>query len=337
MFSWGLVGPGAIAHRFADAVAQLPDARLARVVGRDAQRAREFADRWGAGNAVQSGADLQAMLADPSIDAVYIATPHAMHADAIARCIAAGKPVLCEKPLVPNAAIARPLLAAAQARGVFLMEAMWSRFLPAWEQVATWLREDAIGPVRAVQSSFCFSARFDAASRLFAPELAGGALLDIGVYNLSLSRWALRAAFGECPALSGLEVSAVLAPTGVDQRVSGTLAFAQGSVVQWICAVDAFADNSMHIVGESGCIVLPQRFWEAQEIVLKRPGQADDHRHLPFAINGFEYEITEAMTCIREGRLQSGRMPHAETMITLEWMDALRAQIGVRYPFEVPV
>lgn len=336
-FSWGLIGPGAIAHRFADAVTRMPDARLTRVVGRDTERARIFADRWSVGNTVQAGSDVDELLGDPGIDGVYIATPHAFHADAIARCLAAGKPVLCEKPLVPSAASAQPLLQASQRRGVFLMEALWSRFLPAWDQVATWLRDGVIGPVRAVQSSFCFPARFDPASRLFAPDLAGGALLDIGVYNLSLSRFVLQAAYGECPGLLRSDVSGVLAPTGVDQRVAGTLTFAQGSVVQWVCAVDSYADNSMQIVGESGSISLPHHFWEAQSIVLKRPGQADDRRDLPFSINGFEYEVAEAMACIRAGLFESKRMPHAETLITLQWMDAMRADLGVRYPFEISV
>jgi predicted dehydrogenase len=196
------------------------------------------------------------------------------------------------------------------------------------------VQEGAIGNVQAVQSSFCFPAPFDAHSRLFAPGLAGGALLDIGIYNISLSRGVLQAAFGTCPELMRSDVTGVLAPTGVDQRVAGTLTFAQGSVVQWVCAVDAYADNSMQILGASGCIVLPHHFWEAQEAVLKRPGHADDRRHLPFGINGFEYEIREAMDCIRAGRVESTRIPHAETLATLEWMDAMRAQLGVRYPFE---
>jgi len=123
----------------------------------------------------------------------------------------------------------------------------------------------------------------------------------------------------------------------VDQRVSGTLVFAQGSVVQWVCSVDSHADNSMQIVGESGCIVLTHRFWEAQEAILKRPGHADDQRVLPFSINGFEYEVAEAMACIRAGHFESKRMPHAETLATLQWMDAMRAHMGVRYPFEAPL
>ncbi len=335
-FSWALVGPGNIANRFAEALQHLPDAQLVRVAGRDRERALAFARRWSQDGCapIRAGASLQAVLDDPQVDGVYIATPHALHATAIAQCLAAGKPVLCEKPLVPSRAIAQPLVDLSRARGVFLMEALWSRFLPAYDQVGQWLAQGAIGRVRAVQSTFCFPATFDPQSRLFAPELAGGALLDIGIYNISLSRWVLQMEQGECPPLLQADVQGVLAPTGVDQRVSATLAFADGVVAQWVCALDAVADNRLQILGERGCIQVAANFWEARDAVLQRPGEADLHVRRPFATNGFEYEVIEAMRCIRLGLYESPRMPHRETLETLAWMDAIRTQLGVRYPFE---
>ncbi len=335
-FSWALVGPGNIANRFAEAVRHLPDAQLVRVAGRDLERAQAFAQRWSqSGRApIRASESLQAVLDDPQVDGVYIATPHAFHATVIAQCLAAGKPVLCEKPLVPSLAIAQPLVEQSRTRGVFLMEALWSRFLPAYDQIGQWLVDGTIGRVRAIQSTFCFPAIFDPQSRLFAPKLAGGALLDIGIYNISLSRWVLQMALGECPPLLHADVQGVLAPTGVDQRVSATLAFADGVVSQWVCALDAVADNGLQILGERGCIQVAANFWEAQEVVLKRPGEVDLQVCRPFATNGFEYEIMEAMRCIREGRLESPRMPHSETLATLAWMDAIRTKLGVRYPFE---
>lgn len=335
-FSWALVGPGNIANRFAEALQHLPDAQLVRVAGRDRERALAFARRWSQDGCapIRTSESLQAVLDDPQVDGVYIATPHAFHATAIAQCLAAGKPVLCEKPLVPSRAIAQPLVDQSRTRGVFLMEALWSRFLPVYDPVGQWLAEGAIGRVRAIQSTFCFPATFDPQSRLFAPELAGGALLDIGIYNISLSRWVLQMEQGECPPLLQADVQGVLAPTGVDQRVSATLGFADGVVSQWVCAVDAVANNSLQIVGERGCIQVAANFWEAQNAVLKRPGAVDQAVCRPFATNGFEYEIIEAMRCIRLGLYESPRMPHRETLETLAWMDAIRTQLGVRYPFE---
>ena len=334
-FAWALVGPGRIARRFAEAVRGLPDAELAWVVGRDLERAQAFARQWSRGApTAQASTALEVALADPRVDAVYIATPHAQHADAIVQCLAAGKPVLCEKPLVPSVAIAQPLVDQSQATGVFLMEAMWSRLLPGFDQIAQWVTSGAIGRVRAVQSSFCFPAAFDPSSRLFAPDLAGGALLDIGIYNLSLSRWVLETSLGACPPFVHSEVQGVLAPTGVDQRVSGSYAFEDGVAFQWVCAVDTSSSNSMLIMGDQGHIQIPRNFHHAEEVVLCRHGEAEQRVATPFDINGFEYQLAEAMRCIRAGLHESPRMPHSETLTTLAWMDSIRARLGVRYPFE---
>jgi predicted dehydrogenase len=335
-FSWALIGPGRIAHRFAEAVHALPDARLACVLGRDEQRTQAFAARWTdtTGSAIRATSQWDDILNDDSIDGIYIATPHAMHADGVQRCLVAGKPVLCEKPLVPNVVQAQILIALAQRNKVFLMEALWTRFLPAYAQISQWLRSGAIGPVRAIQSSFCFAATDDLDSRLYAPELAGGALLDIGIYNLSMTRWVLQTALGACPELRDLQVHGLLAATGVDQRLAATLAFDGGVVSQFVCGFDSQSDNALRIIGERGWISAPHNFWEATEVLLQVQGQPLQRMQTPFATNGFEGEIIEAMRCIRAGLIESSVMPHVETLATLEWMDAMRAKLGVRYPFE---
>ena len=335
-FSWALIGPGRIANRFAEAVEGLPNTRLACVLGRNAERTQAFASRWSSrGNGtVRATANWDDVLNDPRVHGVYIATPHAMHHDAVQRCLAAGKPVLCEKPLVPNVAQAQNLVALAQRQDVFLMEALWTRFLPAYAQMAEWLRSGAIGRVRSIQSSFCFAATGGPDSRLYAPELAGGALLDSGIYNLSVTRWVLQTALGTCPALRDLQVDGVLAPTQVDQRLAATLAFEGGVVSQFVCGFDSQSDNALRIHGEHGWISAPHNFWQATEVVLQSRSEPQQRVATPFAINGFEGEIVEAMRCIRAGLVESPQMPHAETLATLGWMDTMRAQMGVRYPFE---
>jgi len=334
-FAWGLVGPGRIAHRFADAVHRLPAQRLACVQGRDAARARAFAGAWSKDGAVVGwSTDLAALLSDPAIDGIYIATPHAFHAAAIEAALQAGKPVLCEKPLVPDAATAQRLVALARDRGLFLMEAVWTRFLPAYEVVAGWLRGAAIGPLRAIQSSFCFDTPFDAAARAFDPQQAGGALLDIGIYNLSVTRWVLQQALGAVDEAPAMHAHVLRGPTGVDHRLSVMLGFAGGVASQFVCGFDGAADNGLRILGQHGHVALPDTFWEARRALLCRTGEAPVVVERPFGINGFEYEIAEAVRCIRAGLAESPLMPHAETIATLRWMDALRAQIGLRYPFE---
>jgi predicted dehydrogenase len=337
-FAWALIGPGSIAHRFADAVHQLPGTHLRCVLGRDGARAAAFAQHWARdgqpGPAVL--ADIGALLGDERVDGVYIATPHASHAGFIRQCLQAGKPVLCEKPLVTSLGLAQELTALAQTRGVFLMEALWSRFLPAYAQAGAWLRAGAIGQLQGMQSSFCFPAPYDPNSRLFNPALAGGGLLDLGIYNLAMSRWAVEAATGApCPAPLGIQAQGTLAPTGVDQRVAGTITFPGGITSQFVCALDGAADNGLHLFGSAGSISLPSPFWGATEAVLRQPDGSAQTVAAPYRINGFEGEIEEAMRCIRAGLVESPRMPHAESLMLISGLDEMRRQVGVRYPFEI--
>jgi predicted dehydrogenase len=335
-FAWALIGPGRIARRFEEAVAAMPGTKLHAVLGRDATRAANFAAACataeGAGPVVARSFD--DLLADSSIDGVYVATPHAQHGEWVRRCLDAGKPVLCEKPLVPNHSQGLALVDLARERRLFLMEALWTRFLPIYSVVAEWLRDQAIGELRGMQSSFCFPAPFDPAGRLYDPALAGGALLDLGVYNLAVTRWVLQTARGACPEPSSIDARGVLATTGVDRRVSATLHFPCGFDSQFICGLDGVADNALTILGERGVIRLPTRFWQATTALLQRPGEPDQLVEHPFRINGFEYEIEEAQRCVRAGLIESPRMTHDDTLATLSWMDAIRRQIGVSYPFE---
>lgn len=335
-FAWGLIGPGGIAHRFADAVYRLPGTHLRSVLGRDAAKANAFVQHWSrAGKpAPQLAPTLEALLADDGIDGIYIATPHASHGEFARRCIAAGKPVLCEKVLVPSLPEAQALVALALNRQVFLMEALWTRFLPLYALLRQRLQAGDIGSVHAIQSSFCFAVPFNAESRLFNPALAGGTLLDIGIYNIAATRWILQAALGHCPEPTHMHATGTLAPTGVDQRVTATLEFPQGITSQFTCAFDSVSNNALHILGSQGSITLPRNFWEATEATLQRPGHMPELLHAAYAINGFEGEIEETMRCVRTGLLQSPLMPHSETLAIMGWLDELRRQLGVRYPFE---
>ena len=334
-FGWAVVGPGRIAHRFAEAVHRLPGMHLAVVHGRDAARTQTFAAHWTRDGVapVDATTSLAEALARPDVAGVYVATPHAFHGPAIRAALLAGKAVLCEKPLVASRAEALPLVELARERGAFLMEAVWTRFLPLYATVGAWLREGAIGPLRGLQSSFCFATTYEPASRMYDPALAGGALLDVGIYNLTMTRWVLQQALGACPEPSSLQASGRLAPTGVDQRVWATLDF-DGIVSQFTCGFDGPADNGLRIFGERGHIVVPRTFWEATEAELHVDGQTPVTVQVPFVINGFEGEVEETARGARAGLVESGVMPHAETLATLAWMDQIRSQLGVRYPFE---
>jgi predicted dehydrogenase len=326
---WGLVGPGGIAHRFADALGTRSDARLRAIVGRTPERSHAFAERWGA--CVHATVD--ALLSDPAVDAVYIATPHHAHADVAAACLQAGKPVLCEKPLAANAAQAMALVTLAHERGVFLMEALWTRYLPALRTAEGWLLDGRIGRVCTLQSSFGFHMPFDPTHRTFAPALAGGALLDIGIYNLSLSQWVMALqGVHETPRMQAL---GVLAPTGVEQRCAVQMQYADGTLSQFSCAFDSHHDNALRIHGERGHIVLGPRCWEPTQAALHLHGESPQVVHAAFAHNGFECQIDAAMAAIRAGAIEEPRMPHAQTLAVQQQIDELRGQLGaVRFPFE---
>lgn len=333
---WAVVGPGRIAQAFAKALHSLPDAALVSVCGRDAGRAAAFArDCTPAGKPLpDTCTDLPARLARGDIDLVYVATPHAQHAEAVEAALRAGCAVLCEKSLTPGRAQAEPLVALARERGLFLMEAVWTRFLPAYAQVKRWMDAGAIGRLRVIQSSFCFPVPFDPNDRLYDPARAGGALLDVGVYNLTATRWALQQALGHVPEPEALDVRGELAPTGVDRQVTATLHFADGISSQFVCGFAQRSDNSLRLLGDAGCIVLPKHFWMAQRVELHQGFGPPEVVDTPFACNGLEGEIAEAMRCVRAGLVESPLMTLDESLATLGWMDQLRARLGVRYPWE---
>ena len=327
-FNWGVIGPGGIANRFAGALAAVPGARLAAVFARDAAQGQAYADQWRAGGEpARVTTALPDLLADPSVDAIYIATPHSNHGEYIRAALLAGKPVLCEKPLVTTREEGQTLVDLARERGVFLMEALWTRFLPAYDMAGRLLREGAIGELRAMQSSFCFASVYDPQHRQWNPALAGGALWDIGIYNLAVTRWVLQQMNdGVCPEPVAMDVQAQMAPTGVDAAVNVTLHFPGGVTSQFRCGFDAASVNAFEALGSKAGLRFPLDFWQAEAVELVTRKAPAVRTEAPFIINGFEGEIAEAQACIRAGLVESPRMPHAETLALLGWMDAIRAR-----------
>ena len=327
---WGILGPGAIARSFATAIDALDGHEVTATGSRDPDRARAFnAERGYA--AAEAGTYAQ-LARSGAVDAVYVATPHPGHLEHAALALRQGKAVLCEKPLTVNASEARTMCGIAREHGVLLMEAMWSRFLPATRHVARWLAEGAIGEPLRLACSFGFKAPFDPKSRLFAPELAGGSLLDIGCYTLSLAALVFGDAVtgAEPPAL---EVDSELAPTGVDQHCNMTLRFSSGGEARLESSVCRHTDHTAVIEGSEGRIEIP-RFWRARRAVLYRGPRRAATAEFPFLANGYEYQALEVERLLREGALESPLLPHAESIALLELMDEIRRRMGVRYPFE---
>jgi dihydrodiol dehydrogenase / D-xylose 1-dehydrogenase (NADP) len=322
-FRWGVIGHGHISGTFREATATIDGAEIVAVAGRDLSRAQAYASEHGIDAAHDS---IDTMLSAGGLDAVYVCTPHTAHAEAALACVEAGVPVLVEKPMTPTAATTRELVAATAAAGVFAMEAMWTRFLPTLEAVRSWIDEGRIGEVQLLTASFGFRAPAMSDHRLFSPELAGGGILDVGVYPLALAQWL----YGSAP--EAVRAVGSVGETGVDEHVAISARYPGGGLAQLGCAVRANLDHHAVIRGTDGHIEIPA-FWSAQSATLFAEG-VEESTETAHTANGFEYQIEEVMGCVAEGRTESPRMPHAASVELAELSDEIRDQIGVRYPFE---
>lgn len=321
---WGILGCGNIARKFATGLQALDDAELVAVGSRTAGKADSFADEYGAG---RRHASYEELSADPEVDAIYVATPHPMHRDNAILCLEAGKAVLCEKPFTVNATDAQAVVDVARRRGVFLMEAMWTRFLPVMVQVRQWLADGLIGEPRMVTADFGFRAGVNPQARLFNPVLAGGALLDVGIYPISFACMI----FGPHP--DRIASTATLGETGVDEQAGIVLGYPGGELAVATTAIRTSTPHEARILGTDGRILIDPSFWKSERVVLQAGGN-EKVQELPLAGNGYNYEAAEVGRCLRAGELESPTMPLDETVAIIQVLDQIRAQWGLKYPME---
>lgn len=321
---WGILGTGNIASQFARGLAVMDDAELVAVGSRTAESAHEFGERFGARNRHGSYAELAG---DPDVEAIYIATPHPLHKDNTLLCLAAGKAVLCEKPFAINASQAQEMIDSARQRGVFLMEAMWTRFLPHMVKLRELLAAEVIGEVRMLQADFGFRTSFNPQGRLFDPALGGGALLDVGIYPASLASMI----FGTPERVASL---AHLGATGVDEQSAMIFGYSGGRLALLSQAIRTNSPHEALLLGTKGKIRVHSSWWKAAPITLSVDGQPDELIDVPSVGNGYNYEAAEVGRCLREGRTESEVMPLDETLAIVKTLDELRAQWGLRYPGE---
>jgi predicted dehydrogenase len=242
-------------------------------------------------------------------------------------CLNAGKPVLCEKPLTVNAAETKKLIETSKAKKVFLMEALWTRYLPIYQQVREWLESGVIGNIKFLSSTFGAALPEVEGDRWLNPELAGGTLLDMGIYPISISQWVV----GQEP--QSYSVQAIMGKTGVDVLTAVTLKYPNGVISQFNSNFLVANVNDFFIYGTQGHIRIHPNYWGSSGATLVTDGQ-ELTVSKPLAGGGFEYETMEAMRCIRAGLIESPGMLHATTLATMELMDKIRAEIGLKYPFE---
>jgi predicted dehydrogenase len=318
---WGILGTGAIAQRFATGLQALPDHRLAAVGSRSLGAAERFADTFGA---VRRHASYAALVEDPTVDAVYVATPHPFHAEHSLLCLEAGKPVLCEKPFSMNAAEAEQVLAAARAHGRFVMEAMWTRFIPAITRLRELLASGLIGEARELEGSFGFFTPVNPESRLFKLELGGGALLDVGVYLVSFASML----FGEPVRVTS---TARIGNTGVDEQCAAQLGYAGGQVALVSAAIRRALPNTITVRGTGGTLTLLAPFWRSTRLRIEVGGRSKLEVY-PLTGNGYNYQAAEVARCLRAGLTESPIMPLDETLAVMRTLDRIREPWGLLYP-----
>jgi Predicted dehydrogenases and related proteins len=320
---WGILGTGGIARKFAEALALLPDAKLVSVGSRTQAAADDFARTWKVPHAYGS---YREAANDPETDVVYVATIHPLHYENCLDCLQAGKAILCEKPFTINAAQAAEVVALARQKKIFLMEAMWTRYFPVFGKVRELLAENAVGEILLVQADFAFKPAYNPKGRLYNPELGGGALMDIGVYPVSLASMV----FGEAP--RRILSSAILGPTGVDEQAAVLFEYGGGRQASLTFSFRYESSLEANIIGAEGRIRIERPWWYPHALTLVRRGREDVKISLPFVGNGYTHEAAEVMDCLRAGRTESGRMPLEESLRIMQTLDAIRFDWGLKYP-----
>jgi predicted dehydrogenase len=318
---WGVIGPGRIATSLVPDFAHVPDAELVAVASRSASRAEAFAAAHGIDRHYGSYAEL---LADPSIDAVYIATPHPQHHAIGIAAVRAGKAILVEKAFTATLAGATELVAEARSAKVFAMEAMWTRFQPAIIRARELVAAGAIGEVRSVQADLGVAREFDPSDRIFAHELGGGALLDLGVYVVSFAQMILGVP-------DRVQAHGYQELSGVDAEVSLLLAFAEGRTATLMCSLHSPMPGHARIFGTTGWIDVLPRFHHPKSIVLHPFGGESQQFDLPPIGAGYAHELIEATECILAGRTESSAMPLADTLAVQAVLDTALQQLGVSF------
>lgn len=365
---WGILGTGDIAGQFATGLQQLPDAELVAVGSRTKASAERFAKKFPIANVHGSYEDL---VNDPSVDVIYVATPHTTHKEYSMLALNAGKAVLCEKPFTLNAAEAAEVIGLAREKGLFCMEAMWTRFLPAVREARRLIEANAIGDVYMIQASLGFLMDFNPEHRTFNRDLGGGALLDLGVYPLSLIVHLLGMP-------SSVTSHAHIGKTGVDEQSAIVLGYESGQIGLLNTSMRTYNANDAIIMGSAGQIHLHAPLYRPESLTLEQhtlrvavkdqEEQAGDDGligklrqieplrkayrkvkpllapllgmqkrpiYLPAAGNGYNYEAAEVMDCLRRGATESDIMPLDETLQIMRLMDDLRAEWGLQYPQEL--
>jgi predicted dehydrogenase len=320
--NWGILGPGKIAHKFADAFRSVPDATLYAIASRDAARGKEFAGKFKVPKAYGT---YEALVADPDVDVIYIATPHPFHYAQTLLCLNNKKAVLCEKPLTMSYRHTAEMVSLARSKSTFLMEGMWSRFFPATIKTRELIRAGAIGDIKFLRADFGFSAPYNPDGRVFNLKLGGGAQLDVGVYPMFLALLML----GKPEKIQALAQRAL---TGADETTSAQFYFKNGSIAHILSSVVADTPKQAEIVGTLGTLVMHTPWHKSQSITVNKNTGETESFDLPYSGIGFEFQLAHATACLQNRLKESDLMPHELSLWMAETADEILKQCGIVYP-----
>jgi len=323
IYNWGILAPGHIAKKFALELKEVPDARIYAVGSRDESRAREFAAEF---NAEKYYGSYEALAKDPSVDIIYIASPHSFHREHARLCLENHKAVLCEKALSLNLSEVKEMIACAEENHSFLMEAMMVPQQPSYQEAKRMIESGALGKIKYIQGWFGFNrAPYDMTRRLFNSSLGGGALLDIGLYPVFDVLYFLGAP-------SNISADANLAVTGVDQSVSVRMEYGEGVAASIFASFLAASGLGTDVLCEKGTLRLRRLNAIDQWLEIDIPGEGVKQLKWEASECGLKQEALEVMRCLEEGKTQSDKMPPSMSIDLMTTLDKIRKQAGVYYP-----
>lgn len=321
-FNWGIIGLGQIAESFADDLKLLPEARLFAVASRNQQKADLFAKRYDAPHAYGC---YENIVKNKDLDIIYIATPHSLHCENTIMCLNNKIAVLCEKSLAINSAEVKKMISCSKENSTFLMEAMWTRFLPSIEKLLELIKQNAIENIQLIRADFGFKAPKDMNNRLFNINLGGGSLLDVGIYPVFLSLLVMGMP-------SVIEAVASIGPSGADENCGITLRNNKGQIASLFSSIVARTGIEAEIIGDNGRILLHSEFYRPTILSIIRQDGSIETIEPHYKGKGFTYEAVEVMKCMKKGDIESKKMSHALSLQLMEVLDIIRKKSGIHYP-----
>lgn len=316
----GILGAGRIARKFAQDIKYVKDAKLYAVGARTLEGAREFANEFNVANCYGSYEEL---VKDENVDIIYISTPNSFHKEHTLLCLNHKKAVICEKPFASNAKEVQEMIDVARKNNVFLMEAMWTRFFPTIKKVREWIEEGKIGEVHLVQGDFGFKEE-DKKDIRFSKAFAGGAVMDVGIYPISFASMIYKKEPKE------IFARAKIGETGIDEIVSVMLDYGNNKIAHADAAIVLETPRNMQITGDKGYICIPNIWAHAREAFVYSNDRVliDKYEDKTEGI-GYQFELEEAIRCLKENKTESSIMPLSESLDIMNTLDRIRQQIGL--------